>query len=117
MVAIGLFAILVSLSIPMIQAYYHKYRMLQELDSPVPYRMAAIADHLFLITLAMTLTGLVTAMQWPSLFPGLRDYLVLAGLPVRTRDVFIAKFTGADGLHRHLHRGASTRCRAWRCPR
>ncbi len=92
-VAIGLFAIVASLSIPMIQAYYHKYRMLLEIDSPVPYRMAAIADHLFLITLSMTLTGLVTAMQWPSLFPGLRDYLVLAGLPVRTRDVFVAKFT------------------------
>src|SRR5262249_29579862 len=45
-----------------------------------------------LITLSMTLTGLVTAMQWPSLFPGLRDYLVMAGLPVRTRDVFVAKF-------------------------
>ncbi len=92
-VAIGVFAIVVSLSIPMIQAYYHKYRVLQELDSPMPYHMAALADHLFLITLSMTLTGLVTAMQWPSLFPGLRDYLVLAGLPVRTRDVFVAKFT------------------------
>ncbi len=92
-VAIGLFAIVASLSIPMVQAYYHKYRMLQELDSPVPYRMAAIADHLFLIAFSMTLTGLVTAMQWPSLFPGLRDYLVLAGLPVRTRDIFLAKFS------------------------
>jgi hypothetical protein len=91
-VAIGVFAIVISFSIPMIQAYYHKYRMLQELDSDLPYRMASIADHLFLITLSMTLTGLVTAMQWPSLFPGLRDYLVLAGLPVRTRDVFVAKF-------------------------
>lgn len=92
-VAIGIFAIVASLSIPMVQAYYHKYRMLQELDSDVPYRMASVADHLFLITLSMTLTGLATAMQWPSLFPGLRDYLVLAGLPVRTRDIFIAKFT------------------------
>ncbi len=92
-VAIGLFAIVASLSIPMTQAYYHKYRMLQELDTDVQYRMASIADRLFLITFSMTLTGLVTAMQWPSLFPGLRDYLVLAGLPVRTRDVFVAKFT------------------------
>ncbi len=92
-VAIGIFAIVASLSIPMVQAYYHKYRMLQELESSVPYHHAAIADHLFLITFSMTLTGLVTAMQWPSLFPGLRDYLVLAGLPVRTRDVFLAKFT------------------------
>ncbi len=92
-IAIGIFAMAVSLSIPMVQAYYHKYRMLQELDSNAPYRMAAVADYLFLITLSMTLTGLVTAMQWHSLFPGLRDYLVLAGLPVRTRDVFAAKFT------------------------
>ena len=77
----------------MIQAYYHKYRILQELDSPraVPHGRHCrppVPDHL-----SMTLTGLVTAMQWPSLFPGLRDYLVLAGLPVRTRDVFVAKFT------------------------
>ena len=92
-VAIGIFAIAASLCIPMVPAYYHKYRVLQELDSDTPYRMAAIADHLFLITLSMTLTGLVTAMQWHSLFPGLRDYLVLAGLPVRTRDVFAARFT------------------------
>jgi hypothetical protein len=91
--AIGFFAIVVSLSIPLTQAYYHKYRMLLELDSPVPYRMAAIADHLFLICLAMNLTGLVTAMQWASLFPGLQDYLVMAGLPVRARDIFAAKFT------------------------
>jgi hypothetical protein len=92
-VAIGVFAIAVSISIPMTQAYYHKYRMLQELDSDVPYRLAAVSDHLFLISLVMTLTGLVTALQWPSLFPGLRDYQVMAGLPVRTRDVFAAKLT------------------------
>jgi hypothetical protein len=92
-VAVGVLGIALSLSIPMVQAYFHKYRLLQELDSPIPFHMAAIADHLFLIVLAMTLTGLVTAMQWPSLFPGLRDYLVMAGLPVRTRDVFVAKFT------------------------
>jgi len=92
-VAAGLFAIVVSLSIPMTQAYFHKYRMLQALDSSEPFRRAALADHLFLVTLAMTLTALVTAMQWQSLFPGLRDYLVLAGLPVRTREVFAAKFS------------------------
>ncbi|HTX39456.1 MAG TPA: hypothetical protein VME43_30770 [Bryobacteraceae bacterium] len=92
-VAIGVFAIFVSLSIIMTQAYYHKYRMLLELDSPEPYRLAGLADHLFLITGAMVLAGLITAVEWPSLFPGLRDYLVLAGLPLKTRDLFIAKFT------------------------
>ncbi len=92
-VAIGAFAIFVSLSIIMTQAYYHKYWALLALDSPEPYRLAGLADHLFLIVGAMTLAGLITAVEWPSLFPGLRDYLVLAGLPLKTRDLFIAKFT------------------------
>ena len=92
-VAIGAFAIFVSLSIIMTQAYYHKYRMLLEVDSPEPYRLAGLADHLFLIAGAMALAGLITAIEWPSLFPGLRDYLVLAGMPLRVRDLFIAKFT------------------------
>ncbi len=92
-VAIGAFAIFVSLSIIMTQAYYHKYRMLNDLDSPDPYRLSGLADHLFLITGAMALAGLITAVEWPALFPGLRDYLVLAGLPIKTRDLFLAKFT------------------------
>src|SRR5215467_1562123 len=48
-VAIGAFAIFASLSIVMTQAYYHKYWALQALDSPEPYRLAVLADHLFLI--------------------------------------------------------------------
>ena len=91
-VAIGAFAIFASLSIVMTQAYYHKYWALQALDSPDPYRLAGLADHLFLIAGAMTLAGLITAVEWPSLFPSLRDYLVLAGLPFETRRLFLAKF-------------------------
>ena len=41
----------------------------------------------------MFLIALLTALQWPSLFPGLRDYLALTSLPLRMRDVFIAKFS------------------------
>jgi len=92
-IAIGAFGIFVSLGIIMTQAYYHKYWALLELDSPEPYRLAGIADHLFLITGEMALGGLITAIEWPSLFPGLRDYLVLAGLPFKLRDLFLAKFT------------------------
>ena len=92
-VAIGALAILLSSSIIFAQAYYHKYRVLAELDSPEPFRLASIADALFLVTLSMFVIGLFTTLQWPSLFPGLRDYLALAALPVRMRDVFIAKFT------------------------
>jgi|SRR5579859_167102 len=92
-VAIGALAILLSSSIIFAQAYYHKYRVLALLDSPEPFRLASIADALFLVTLAMFVIGLFTTLQWPSLFPGLRDYLALAALPIRMRDVFIAKFT------------------------
>jgi hypothetical protein len=92
-VAFGAFAIFVSLSVIMTQAYYHKYWMLNDLASPDPYRLSGLADRLFLITGAMALAGLITAVEWPALFPGLRDYLAMAGLPIKTRDLFLAKFT------------------------
>src|SRR5712692_7802924 len=92
-VASGILAVLLSLSLIYTQAYYHKYLELNALPTPDPQRLATLADILFLITLAMALIGLFTTLQWPSLFPGLRDYLALAALPIRMRDVFIAKFT------------------------
>ena len=88
----GIVAILVSLSIVYIPGYYHKYRVLAELPSETPFHLAVLADVLFLITLSMALTGLFTTLQWPSLFPGLRDYLALAALPVRPRQIFTARF-------------------------
>ena len=92
-VAGGSLAVLLSFSLPFAQAYYHKYGLLNGLPDAQPFRMAVIADILFLVSLSMTLMGLFTTLQWPSLFPGLRDYLALASLPVRMRDIFIAKFT------------------------
>ncbi len=86
-------AIVLSLSFLYAQAYFHKYRMLEHLPDAGPYRRAAAADFLFMITLAMTIIALFTTIEWPALFPGLRDYLALAGLPLRMRDLFIAKFT------------------------
>jgi len=92
-VAVGTFGIVASLGIVLGQAYFRKYRFLLEIDSPEPYRTAMIADHLFFITLSMLLTGLLTALQWSSLFPGLRDYMALNSLPVKARDMFAAKLT------------------------
>lgn len=92
-VAGGAFGILLSLSLIFGQAYYRKYRLLLELPTDDLYRHAALADVVFLVTLAMTASGLFTTLQWPALFPGLRDYLALAALPVRMRDVFLAKFS------------------------
>src|SRR5205823_4770577 len=89
----GIFAILLSLSLILTPAYHHKYLELNKLEAAEPLQLAALADVLFLVTLAMLLIALFTTFQWPSLFPGLRDYLALGALPVSLRDVFIAKFS------------------------
>ena len=97
-VAGGALAILVSLSLIYTQAYYHKYLALGSLEDPGPFRRAELADVLFIVTLVMVVMGLFTALQWPALFPDLRDYLALAALPVRMRDVFAAKFAALAGF-------------------
>ncbi len=58
-----------------------------------PYREAVRADELWLITLMMSAIGLLTSIKWQALFPDLRDYRALAGLPLRPRQVFAAKLT------------------------
>lgn len=97
-VAGGALAIFISFSLISAQAYYHKYAGLNRLEDPAPYHRAALADFLFFVALAMLITALFTTLQWPALFPGLRDYLALAGLPVRIRQVFVAKFTALLGI-------------------
>src|ERR1700756_366888 len=37
------------------------------------------------------LAAVLTALQWQSLFPSLRDCLALAALPVKPRQIFLAK--------------------------
>jgi len=54
---------------------------------PDPFRRALLADIVFLITFVMLAIGLFTTIQWPALFPTLRDYLALAGLPLRMRQI------------------------------
>src|ERR1700730_6050435 len=71
-VAGGVLAILLSLSLIYVQSYYHKYAALNTLPTPEPLQRALLADILFLITLAISLIGLFTTLQWPQLFPGLR---------------------------------------------
>jgi hypothetical protein len=97
-VAGGAVGILLSLSLIFGQAYYHKYRLLLELPTSSLYRHAVLADVLFLVTLVMTVSALFATVQWPALFPSIRDYLALAALPVRMREVFLAKFTALLAL-------------------
>jgi len=91
-VAIGLVAVLLSFGLIFVPGYFAKYLLLARLPDPHPYRLAMRADIFDLIVFAMALTGVLTAIEWHALFPGLRDYLALASLPVRLRDIFAAKF-------------------------
>ena len=68
-----------------------KYAHFNSLPSPGPYRAALRSDELWLITLSMAAVGLLTAIKWQSLFPDLRDYRVLGALPLRPRQLFLAK--------------------------
>lgn len=72
--------------------YATKYRRLSALPTPEPFRAAAVADELALVTLVAAITGLLGVLAWQSLFPGRRDYLALAALPVRPRQIFAARF-------------------------
>ena len=68
-----------------------KYRRLAKIADPQLYGHAVRADEVWLITLGMSLVGLLTSFRLPSLFPSLRDYLALGALPVRPRQIFMAK--------------------------
>ncbi|MBZ5536604.1 MAG: hypothetical protein LAO31_11665 [Acidobacteriia bacterium] len=91
-VTFGVIAILLSSCLVFAQVFSGKYMILNWRPSVEPFRRAVLADTLFLITLAMFVIGLFTSFQWASLFPGLRDYLALASLPIRLRELFMAKF-------------------------
>ena len=86
-------AVLLSFGVLYVPGLFKKYLVLGNLPTPRPYHLAMLGDILSQVVLAMTLAGIFTAIQWHSLFPGLRDYLVLAAFPIRLRDVFVAKFT------------------------
>src|SRR5579871_5377845 len=82
----------VSLCLPWFQVLIgplrHKYVYLAGLPGPGPYREAVRADELWLLTLMMSLIGLLTALRWQALFPDLRDYRTLGALPLRARQIF-----------------------------
>ena len=59
-----------------------------------PHAAAAppIAGEVSLLTVLLSVTGLIALLEWQSLFPSGRDYLALAALPVRSRQIFAARF-------------------------
>ncbi len=98
-VVIGAFAMLVPAGLLIVRegsingAESSKYRHLAELADQAPLHAAVVADCLALITLVLAVTGLLGLIQWQAFFPGRRDYLSLAGLPIRSRQIFVARFT------------------------
>ncbi len=70
-----------------------KYSLLAKAGEFSAMRSANIADELGLVTLLCSVTGLIALMEWQALFPSARDYLALASLPVRSRQVFAARFS------------------------
>jgi hypothetical protein len=90
--AVGAFSLLLPWFPLFAQPLAHKYAHFSALATPDAYLRAARADELWLITLMMSAIGLLTAIKWQSLFPGLRDYQVLGTLPLRARQIFQAKF-------------------------
>jgi len=88
-VAIRSFAALVSVGTLMFPSYWQRYRYL--LSSP-HYHQGLRDDVGTFVAIAMWITALLTAVEWQSLFPSRRDYLALASLPVRPRQIFTAKF-------------------------
>jgi putative ABC transport system permease protein len=98
-VVVGAFAMLVPAGLLIIRegsinpADFGKYRRLAALANPGQFQAAGLADRLALLTLVLAVTGLLALIQWQSFFPGRRDYISLAGLPIRSRQIFAARFS------------------------
>jgi hypothetical protein len=92
--AIGIFSMFLPAGLLLIRegsmdpAYAFRYHHL----SAEALRAAAIADETALLTLMLSVTGLIALLEWQSLFPSRRDYLALASLPVGSRQIFVARF-------------------------
>ena len=71
--------------------FNHKYRVLNALPTPALYNEAALADKLMFICLCMNFTAIATLLNWQSLFPDRRDFLVLIPLPLERLQLFRAK--------------------------
>ena len=97
--AIGIFSLLLPAGLLLVREgtmdanYASKYLRLTMAADIAGIRAAVVADETALITLIVCVTGLIALLEWQSLFPGGRDYLALASLPVRSRQIFLARFT------------------------
>lgn len=97
--AIGAFSLLLPAGLLLLREgtidarYAFKYLQLTMAADTAGIRAAVVADETALIMLIGCVTGLIALLEWQALFPSGRDYLALASLPVRSRQIFIARFT------------------------
>ena len=90
-VAAGIVALLISLGIVIAQGYMDRYAEMGRSAGAAAIISAIRGDQFGMIADMMAATALATVLQWQSLFPSLRDYLALASLPIRPRQIFLAK--------------------------
>jgi hypothetical protein len=70
------------------------------LTMPLLERTAIILSfQYYYLGFSMVVTGLVTLLNWDSLFPDSRDYAALAPLPVKPRTFFLAKVAALLGFN------------------
>jgi hypothetical protein len=92
--AIGAFSMLLLTGIaafyqdPSVAARYHRLAQ----ATPEAFRDAMFAAEAGRMMLFLAVAGLIGVLQWQALLPSRRDYLALASLPVRPRQVFAARF-------------------------
>ncbi len=55
-------------------------------------------EKMMFLTWSFVVMGVVTVLEWDTLFPDRHDYAVLTPLPIRFRTVFVAKVTALCGL-------------------
>jgi hypothetical protein len=90
-VAVDAFALVLPAGMVLLdQRYAARYRKLESVEA---FRTALLGDQFGLLMLVMAITGVIALLQWESLFPGRRDCLALASLPIRPGEMFAAKFT------------------------
>jgi hypothetical protein len=91
-VAIGWFTLLLPGGMLLMdQRNAARLRYFAKLNTPAPFQAAVMGSELGVLTLVFAITGLIALAQWQALFPTRRDYLALAGFPIRPRQVFAAR--------------------------
>ena len=88
---IGIFSLFLPWFNMLVGMLRQKYAHFGGLPTAGPFRHVVRADELWLVTGMMSAIGLVTAVEWESVFPSLRDYRSLGTLPLRTWQIFAAK--------------------------